>query len=192
MLFDLPNKGPWYDSWARCLQGALLIASGDVDDGVQALRPALWECQKLGPTWLDTIVSVTLAEALGAIGHTAAALTLTDEALSESEATGARWYVAEQLRVKGEVTLLGGAPNAVAHAESCFRQALERSRQQGALSWELRAATSLARLRQQQGRIAEALAVIQPVFERFTEGFGTADLRAASTLIRTLTNIPPT
>jgi predicted ATPase len=67
--------------------------------------------------------------------------------------------------------------------EDLFRQALDESRRQEALSWELRAATSLARLLRDQGRPADATACLQPVYDRFTEGFGTADLVAAKRLL---------
>jgi predicted ATPase len=90
------------------------------------------------------------------------------------------------LRVKGELLLLQGAPAAAAAAEDHFRQALGWARQQGALSWELRTATSLARLLRDQSRAADALALLQPVYDRFTEGFDTADLMAAKALLDTL------
>ena len=89
------------------------------------------------------------------------------------------WITPELLRLKGELFLLQGAPAAAETAESLFRQALAAARPQGALSWELRAATSLARLLRGRGRAAEAIACLQPIYERFTEGFGTADLSAA-------------
>jgi predicted ATPase len=79
-----------------------------------------------------------------------------------------------------------GIPEASAAAEDQFRQALELSRQQGALSWELRAATSHAQMLRDQGRSAEALALLQPVYDRFTEGFDTADLKAAKALLDAL------
>jgi predicted ATPase len=66
------------------------------------------------------------------------------------------------------------------------RQALDAARRQSALSWELRAATSLARLWHDQNKRTEALALLQPVYDRFTEGFGTADLKAAKALLNTL------
>jgi predicted ATPase len=71
----------------------------------------------------------------------------------------------------------------VAAAEDHFRQALDWARRQGALSWELRAATSLARLLRNRGRSVDAIACLQPVYDRFTEGFGTADLIAAKLLL---------
>jgi len=71
-------------------------------------------------------------------------------------------------------------------AEDHFQQALDWARRQGARSWELRAATSLARLLQAQGRFADAMALLQPVYDRFTEGYDTADLRAAKALLDAL------
>jgi predicted ATPase len=84
---------------------------------------------------------------------------------------------------KGELLLLQGMPGAAAAAEGYFRQALDWAGRQGALSWELRAATSLARLLSNQGRRADAAALLQPVYDQFTEGFATADLRAAMALL---------
>jgi predicted ATPase len=89
------------------------------------------------------------------------------------------------LRVKGELLLLHGAPGA-ATAEGHFRQALDWARRQGALSLELRAATSLARLLRDQDRPADAMALLQPIYDRFTEGFDTVDLQAAKALIDAL------
>jgi predicted ATPase len=93
--------------------------------------------------------------------------------------------MAELVRVKGELLLSQGVPGAAA-AEDHFRQALDWARQQGALSWELRAATSLARLLRNQGRPAAAAACLQPIYDRLTEGFGTADLIAAKQLLDAL------
>jgi len=76
-----------------------------------------------------------------------------------------------------------GASGAKRAAEEHFRQSLDWARRQGALSWELRSATSLARLLCDQGRSADTLALLQPVYDRFTEGFDTADLKAAKTLL---------
>jgi predicted ATPase len=95
-----------------------------------------------------------------------------------------RWAIAELLRIRGELLLLQGAPGAAAAAEDHYRQALGWARRQGALSWELRAAISLARLLRDQCRSADA--VLQPVFDRFTEGFDKADLKAAKALLDAL------
>ena len=92
-------------------------------------------------------------------------------------------FTPELLRLRGELLLLQSAPATAKPSEDLFRQALDLAHQQAALSWELRAATSLARLLSNQGRQAEAIACLQPIYDRFTEGFGTADLVAAKQLL---------
>jgi predicted ATPase len=87
------------------------------------------------------------------------------------------------LRVKGELLLVQRSTGAPETAEDLFRQALDGARRQETLSWELRAATSLARLLRDQGRSANAIACLQPIYDRFIEGFGTADLIAAKQLL---------
>jgi predicted ATPase len=87
----------------------------------------------------------------------------------------------ELLRIKGELVLM--QDEETEQAEDCFRQALDWARRQGALSWELRAATSLARLLRRRGRAEEALTLLQPVYDRFKEGFRAADLKAARALL---------
>jgi predicted ATPase len=91
--------------------------------------------------------------------------------------------IAELLRVKGELMLMQAASSDVTAAEDCFRRALDWARRQGALSWELRAAMSLAGLQRNQAGWAEAAAVLRAVYNRFTEGFDTADLRATKALL---------
>jgi len=90
------------------------------------------------------------------------------------------------LRVKAELTLLEGAPNAAAAAEGNFLQGLDWAHRQGALSWELRCATSLARLWHERGQISQARELLAPVYSRFSEGFGTADLLGAKSLLEAL------
>jgi predicted ATPase len=106
-----------------------------------------------------------------------------EEALARSERDEERWYVPELLRVKGELVLREDAPDAASIAEDHFRQALHWARRQGALSWELRAATSLARLWRDQDRARAAREILAPVYDRFTEGFETTDLKAAEWLL---------
>ena len=87
------------------------------------------------------------------------------------------------LRVKGEIILQDGARNAVATAEEHFLRSIDWARRQHTLSWELRTVTSLARLRRDQRRMGEARDLLTPVYARFGEGFGTADLRTAKALM---------
>ena len=93
------------------------------------------------------------------------------------------WITPELLRLKGELYMLQSAPAAAETAERCFREALAAARPQGALSWELRAATSLARLLRKLGRPTHAIAGLQPIYARFTEGFDNADLTAAKRVL---------
>ena len=86
-------------------------------------------------------------------------------------------------RVKGKLLLLQSTSAVAEAAEDLFRQALDGARRQETLSWELRAATSLARLLRDQGRAANAIACLQPIYDRFTEGFDTADLIATKQLL---------
>jgi predicted ATPase len=106
-----------------------------------------------------------------------------EEALAQSDRDGQHWCVAELRRVKGELLLQRADEKAASAAEDCFRAALDAAREQGALFWELRAALSLARLRIRQERQNAARAILAPVYDRFTEGFATADLRAAKVLL---------
>ena len=126
------------------------------------------------------------AEASGRAGQNAEGRAAIEEEIARSEPTEERWAMAGLVRVKGELLLLQGAPEAALAAEDHFRQALDWARRQGALSWELRAATSLARLLRDQGLPAEAIACLQPIYDQFTEGFGTADLISAKQLLSEL------
>jgi predicted ATPase/DNA-binding winged helix-turn-helix (wHTH) protein len=116
-----------------------------------------------------------LAEALTGAGRIAEALALVEAGIEQSDGG---WITPELLRLKGELFMSQSAP-AAETAEGLFREALATARPQGALSWELRAATSLARLLRNLGRPAEAIACLQPIYERVTEGFGAADPSAA-------------
>ena len=108
------------------------------------------------------------------------------EALTVVDTTGARVWEPELYRLKG-VLLLQQSPDNQAEAENCFHHALEIARSQQAKSLELRAATSLARLWQQQGKRQEAYDLLAPVYGWFTEGFDTADLQEAKALLAALT-----
>ena len=127
--------------------------------------------------------AVDMAEGLGRAGQVADAFAAINDAIARAERTEELWQFAEFLRVKGELLLLPGAFRDWAAAEDYFRRALDRARRQGALSWELRAAASLVRLLRDQGCSAEALALLQPVYDQFTEGFETSDLKAAKAVL---------
>jgi predicted ATPase/DNA-binding winged helix-turn-helix (wHTH) protein len=168
-------------AFGRRYQGVLAIERCDVISGLRLLRAGFDEFGEAGSTFLR-LIAFLMAEALGRAGQVSEGLAAVDEAIARSEHTEGGWAVAELLRVKGELLLLQDA-QATAAAEDLFRQALDWARRHGALSWELRAAMSLARLLQDQGRPASAQPVLQSVYDRFTEGFDAVDLKAARTLL---------
>ena len=106
--------------------------------------------------------------------------TLLDDALQIVDRTGERWFAAELNRRKGQLLLRQGHTEA---AEELYRKALSIAREQEAKLWELRAAVSLARLRRDQGRRAEARDLLAPIYGWFTEGLGTEHLREAKALL---------
>jgi predicted ATPase/DNA-binding winged helix-turn-helix (wHTH) protein len=173
-----------WSTFGRCYQGILVIQRGDFESGIQLLRATLAESTTAESVARLSafIISATSRHA----GQIADGLPAIEEAIVRSELTEERWLIAELLRVKGETLLWRGAPGAAAVAEGHFRRALDLARQQGALSWELRAATSLARLWRDQARSKAAHELLAPVYDRFTEGFTTADLRAAKSLLEEL------
>ena len=116
------------------------------------------------------------------MGQAETGLPLLAEALAHVDTTGERYYEAEVYRIKGELLLRQAVPDAT-QADACFQQALTVARRQQAKSWELRAAMSLSRLWQRQGQRAEARKLLAPIYGWFTEGFDTADLQEARTLL---------
>jgi predicted ATPase len=126
-----------------------------------------------------------LADAAGYAGQVDEGWRVLVEALAAFEESGQGHLLAEMYRLQGALLLRQAAPD-MAHAEACFQQALTVARHQQAKSWELRTATSLARLWQQQGKRAEACELLAPIYGWFTEGFDTADLQEAKALLEAL------
>jgi predicted ATPase len=171
--------------WGQCFDGVLRIKRGASVDGSRLLSDAL-SGLPAGGLYLNRNLFAELAEGFGAAGQTAEGLTLINDAIARVERTEEEWCFAELLREKGELLLLRAAPSAVAEAEACFQRALDVARRQDALAWELRAATSLARLWHRQHRTSHGRKLLAAVYRRFTEGFETADLTAARALLATL------
>jgi predicted ATPase len=123
-----------------------------------------------------------LADVCGHRGHTAEGLQALAEAHTLMEQHEERWWEAEVHRLRG-VLLLRQTATPQAEAQACFQHALDVAHRQQAKSLELRAAMSLARLWQQQGKRAAARALLAPVYGWFTEGFDTVDLQEAKALL---------
>ncbi len=119
------------------------------------------------------------------MGQPEAGLTALAEALTLVDPTGGRWYAPERYRLKGALLLQLHA-HTQAEAENCFQQARVGAQSQHAQSWALRAAPSLARLGQQQGKPQEAHDLLAPVYHWCTEGFDTANLQEANALLEAL------
>ena len=137
----------------------------------------------------DTLFLAMLAEAYQRSGQLEAERGVLTEALSLVDENGERAYEAKLYQLRGELTLQGSAhspDSQIGEAEASFQKALNIARRQEAKSLELRATTSLARLWQQQGKMIEARALLAPVYDWFTEGFDTQDLKDAKTLLEEL------
>jgi predicted ATPase len=175
---------PFWQTVGRLMEGKLMVERGAFPDAFRTLRDALAACRRTGHYYSAIEFKGALAEALSGLGQFEAALDAVDDAAnSASEPDAEVWFVPELIRIRGEILLRQAADRSAAAAEACFHQASKMAREQGALFWELRIVLSLARLRMTQGRDDEARQILAPVYERFTEGFETADMRAARRLL---------
>jgi predicted ATPase len=177
-LLDVSVTPSW-TSWAECYRGALLIQQ-DCADGPRHLGETLkrlysGSLQQLYSWFLGMIARGLLVQ--GELGEARGTI---QKALDKTAHRKERWCEPELLRIKAKVTAALGHRD---DAKALFQQSLALARQQGALSWELRTATSLARLLRHQGRVGDAITCLQPIYDRFTEGLGTADLIAAKQLL---------
>ncbi len=168
----------------RCLEAALLIERGEFEAGTALMVTTLDARTNSG--WLGRFTEYLgiLAQGIAGLGQIGKALATVGQALARADRGAERWYVAELLRIKGELLIQEATAQSVSAAEDCFVGAIDVAREQGALFWELRAAMSLARLRVRQDRHYDARQVLSPVYDRFTEGFETADLRCARAILQ--------
>jgi predicted ATPase len=169
-----------------CLEGELLIKRGEFAAGSSVLRTALDRYPTTGFKRRNSWFLGVLAGGLASAQRLTEAFAAIEEGLAQSDRDGQHWCIAELCRVKGELLLQRADEKAISAAEDCFRAALDVAREQGALFWELRGALSLARLRIRQDRQNAARDILAPVYDRFTEGFATADLKAAKALLDNL------
>jgi predicted ATPase len=123
-----------------------------------------------------------LASAYAELGQLSEAQRHITEAIMTIESTKETWFEAEIYRNAGEIALKSSSGPAAA-AQAYFERSLAVAREQQAKSWELRAATSLARLWRDQGKRTEALGLLAPIYGWFTEGFATPDLKDAKALL---------
>jgi hypothetical protein len=179
----------WH-AYAECCRQVLRVADDDRRSGLADLRLAVEKLRDSGFHAHLTMFLGLLADAESRAGRLQGALALIGDALQRAGAGHEGWCGAELLRIKAQI--VAHDPSAASsEAEDLFRQAIGFSRAQGALAWELRSAVGLARLLQKQGDAAAACSALAPVLARFREGFGTADLIAARTLLGSLGHTPP-
>ena len=154
--------------------------NGNLNEGISLLRNGSVAYRAIGTELWTSHHIALLAGAYEITGQVEEGLALLDEAFEIVESTGERWQVAELYRYKGRLLQRQGHTGA---AEELYRKALNITAEQEAKMWELRAAVSLARLRRDQGRPAEACNLLAPVYDWFTEGFDTPNLKEAKGLL---------
>jgi class 3 adenylate cyclase/predicted ATPase len=172
----------FYVAMAHVLGGRAQAALGQGAAGIRQMRQGMRMWGETGAVILLPMFLGLLAEAYGMTGQPAEGLAVLTDARGTMERHGERWWEAELYRLQGELSLQQAVSTAPL-PETCFQQALAIARRQQAKSWELRAAMSLSRLWQQQGKHAEARELLAPIHAWFTEGFDTADMREAKGLL---------
>jgi predicted ATPase len=174
--------------WVNCgniLDGWAAVCAGQADRGVKTLREGLVGWQKVGARlWMPTFLMLE-AEAYAKAGRDEAALQVVERAVAICEDNGERWAMAEVLRTKARL-LQSTRQGNFRKIEGTLLDSLEIARRQQARCWELRTSCDLSRLWQRRGQSKKALELLQSVFDQFTEGFDTADLRDAQRLLRDL------
>jgi tetratricopeptide (TPR) repeat protein len=175
-LSQLPQGG---------LRGGALIEMNQVEEGIAQVRQALAALRVSGAILPETGALASLGDGYGRLGRVAEGLAAVADGLAACERTGARSYEAELYRIKGVLLLKQGHESAskVEEGEACFRQAIDVAQRQQAKWWELHATMSLAWLLAKQNRRDEARAMLADIYNWFTEGFETADLKDAKALL---------
>jgi predicted ATPase/DNA-binding winged helix-turn-helix (wHTH) protein len=171
-----------YQAVAQGLAGELALRRGDAAAALSLLSGSLPTLRAERHEVLTSVFSSDLAQALAIGGRLDAAVATISEAVDLVEGRGGGFDLPEMLRLKGELLAEQTPANAEA-AERCLEQSLALARRQGALSWQLRTLTTLARLRREPARRAAALAALAAVYAEFNQGLETIDLRAARSIL---------
>jgi predicted ATPase len=181
---------PHWMTHGAILRGWALVQQGQTQEGIEQIYLGLTTYRATGAEILRPYWLALLAEAYGIMRQLEEGLTALAEALTLAETTGERWYEPELYRLQGELLLQQNSDNQ-AEAETCFHYALDMARTQQAKSFELRSATNLARLWQQQGKRQDAYDLLALVYGWFAEEFDTADLIDAKALLDELSEGSP-
>ena len=176
------KSGAYWKAHAILTQGCISALTGKAPDAVRAMTPGLSALRSTGTTLGLPSYLLHLARAYAELGKFDEAWRCNSDATAMMNANNERWWEAEANRVAGEIALMSPKPDA-AKAEAYFQRALAVAQQQQAKSWELRAATSIARLWRDQGKPQQARELLAPVYGWFTEGFDTLDLKEEKALL---------
>jgi class 3 adenylate cyclase/predicted ATPase len=175
----------FWKALGNAMQGGLAALAGKAAEAIESITSGIAALRSTGATlWLPLHMSY-LTIAYAQLGQFDRAWRCIDEAMTAIETTNERWYEAEINRIAGETALTGSEPD-ITKAQGYFDRALGVARVQEAKSWELRAAMSLAQLWRDQNRRDEARDLLAPVYNWFTEGFDTLDLKEAKALLQQL------
>jgi predicted ATPase len=173
---------PFWLAYSFILRGWALAQQGQAEEGSKQMHQGLRAHRATRGEQMRPYFLALLADVHGTRGEPEAGLTVLSESLALVDKTGERWYEAELHRLQGELLLQQSLDNHT-EAETQFHHAMTIAQNQSAKSWELRAATNLARLWQQQGKRQKAHDLLAPIYDWFTEGFDTADLKDAKALL---------
>ena len=177
-----------WNTYAGFFRGQLLIRRGQSAEGSLLLEKANTDLRYSGFAGYLPLFFGIFAKYYPTTREPGAALVAVDDAIDRCMQSGRRWEFAELLRIRAKVLLQEDAIGNADEAESIFQDSLRIAQEQGALSWQLRTANSLATHWHETNRAKAAYTLLAPIYARFTEGFGTEDMRKAATLLSQLTN----
>jgi predicted ATPase len=166
--------------FGKVFRGDAMTQHGDFAEGIVQMREGISELRSMGTLFSLLSLFAGLADAFARCGNVDDGLAVIEEGLAMMRSGGENFSLPEIHRIQGKLLLAGSDRDA---AEAAFREALSIARAQQAKSLELRAATSLARLWRDQGRRAEALDLLTPIYGWFSEGFDTLDLKEAKAML---------
>ncbi|MEK1949871.1 MAG: transcriptional regulator, partial [Ensifer adhaerens] len=173
-----------YVSVAQGFQGEVAVRRGDVKAGIETIRRCIEKLHLATYEVFTTMLEIALVKGLVAIGEFDEGLTRINRTIESVEKNGDLCYLPELLRVKAR--LLSSTHSSDEDVEACLTLAIGKSATMGARAWELRAATDLAALWLDDGRLREARILLQPIFERIDEDSDTTDVKAARVLLQRL------
>jgi predicted ATPase len=166
-------------------RGYLLASQGQPSSGLELVQRGFAEFKDMGASWMEAYFLYLISQCCEWAGRVDEATSTLDAALKTADVTGEKWFAAELHRMKG-ASIMARGHDQPREIELCYQHAIEIARQQSAKMWQLRAAMSMALLWRDQGKRNEARDLLAPVYDWFTEGFDTLDLKEAKALLGVL------